>query len=127
MFLFFCSDIRPTFLFWARGGPVALLRGANRPLLTRLIQEEVVLEYTEAFRPPLEIDFNSEKVIQCSGDLAQLENDDIIRSIGCGNTDKLSSFYHETDSNIADHNYANSTKNTEKTLQNINEGTQDQH
>ena len=103
------------------------MRGANRPLLTRLIQEEVVLEYTQGFRPPVEIDFNSHKVIQCSGDLAQLENDDVIRSIGCGNTDKLSSFYHETDSNIADHNHANSTKNTEKTLQNINEGTQDQH
>ncbi len=35
------SDPRPTFLIWARGGPVALMRGANRPLLTRLVEQEV--------------------------------------------------------------------------------------
>merc|ERR1712083_916250 len=93
----FKHDIRPTFLFWARGGPVALLRGANRPLLTRLIQEEVALEWKKGFRPEIEIDLASEKVIQCGGDLALLEQDDVVRSIGCGKTDKLSSFYSDVD------------------------------
>ena len=92
----FFSDIRPTFLFWARGGPVALLRGANRPLLTRLIEEEVKLEWENGFRPKVEIDFTSHKVIQCGGDLAMLEQDEIIRSIGLGKTDKLSSFGQES-------------------------------
>ena len=58
------SDIRPTFLFWARGGPVALLRGANRPLLTRLISEEVHMEVHKEAREHIDIDFYSEKVIQ---------------------------------------------------------------
>ena len=74
---------------------MALLRGANRPVLTRLIQQEVSVESKQSYRPNVEIDFTSPKVIQCAGDLAQLENDEIVRSIGCGNTDKLSSFYHE--------------------------------
>ena len=129
-FLLF-SDIRPTFLFWARGGPVALLRGANRPLLTRLIQEEVAMEYTQSFRPPpetrrLEIDYSSPRVIQCIGDLAQLANDDVIRSIGSGNTEKLSSFYQGSDSNVANSNHdtsCNTTEITENTmLQSIDEG-----
>ena len=58
------SDIRPTFLFWARGRPVALLRGANRPLLTRLISEEVRMEVSKREREYIEIDFESDKVIQ---------------------------------------------------------------
>ena len=84
-------------MFWARGGPVALLRGANRPLLTRLIIEEVTTEAKQSHRPFIEIDFTSPKVIQCAnGDLAQLEYDDVVRSIGCGNTDKLSSFFNSS-------------------------------
>lgn len=51
------------------------------------------MESKQGYRPSLEIDFTSPKVIQCGGDLAQLENDDVVRSIGCGNTDKLSTFY----------------------------------
>ena len=59
------SDIRPTFLFWARGKPVALLRGANRPLLTKLIHQEVETEFREKIRSAsVEIDFYSDKVIQ---------------------------------------------------------------
>ena len=61
---------------------MALLRGANRPLLTRLIQNEVELEWKKCFRPEIEIDLASEKVIQCGGDLALLAHDDIVRSIG---------------------------------------------
>jgi len=39
----------------------------------------------------LEIDFYSQKVIQCSSiELASLEEDDTIKSIGMGNTEKLS-------------------------------------
>lgn len=60
----FRSDPRPTFLFWARGGPVALLRGANRPLLTRLVLEQVDLEYHQKPRLPCTIDFKSDRVIQ---------------------------------------------------------------
>ena len=56
------SDIRPTFLFWARRRPVALLRGANRPLLTRLITEEVAIEAECRDRRFIEINFDSDKV-----------------------------------------------------------------
>lgn len=93
----FKHDIRPNFLFWARGNPVALLRGLNRPLLTRLIQEELALECKKDDRPQIEIDMASVKVIQCGGDLALLEQDDVVRSIGCGNTDRLTSFGNEED------------------------------
>jgi hypothetical protein len=58
---------------------VALLRGPNRPLLTRLIQHEVDVEFRQLNRPILDIDYDSAKVIQCGGDLAQLENDDTVR------------------------------------------------
>ena len=59
------SDIRPTFLFWARGRPVALLRGANRPLLTKLIHQEVDMEIQQQARSlNIEVDFYSDKVIQ---------------------------------------------------------------
>ena len=59
------SDIRPTFLFWARGRPVALMRGANRPLLTKLIHQEVDLEIRQGLRSlNVEVDFHSDKVIQ---------------------------------------------------------------
>ena len=93
----FFRDIRPTFLFWARGGPVALLRGANRPLLTRLIQQEVDYEAGHRPRAYIDIDFDSDKVIQCGGDLALLENDDTVRSIGNGNTDRLSTFFNDNE------------------------------
>ena len=59
--IFISSDIRPNFLFWARGNPVALLRGLNRPLLTRLIQEELALECKNVDRPQIEIDMASVK------------------------------------------------------------------
>ena len=39
----FKSDPRPTFLFWAKGGPVALMRGVNRPLLTRLVLQVLLI------------------------------------------------------------------------------------
>ena len=89
------------------------------------------MEYTQSFRPPpeirrLEIDYSSPRVIQCIGDLAQLENDDVIRSIGSGNTEKLSSFYQESDSNAANSNHDTTsciTEITENTmLQSIDEG-----
>ena len=89
------------------------------------------MEYTQSFRPPpeirkLEIDYCSPRVIQCIGDLAQLENDDVIRSIGSGNTEKLSSFYQESDSNAANSNHDTTsciTEITENTiLQSIDEG-----
>ena len=58
--------------------------------------------------------------------MAQLENDDVIRSIGSGNTEKLSSFYQESDSNTANSNHdtsCNTTEITENTiLQSIDEG-----
>ncbi len=98
----FPSDPRPTFLFWARGGPVALMRGANRPLLTRLVEQEVgdrapvvkqrplyqiTLAHSRNFQvevevsdsprdASLEIDFRSHKVIQCQGELAALGDDE---------------------------------------------------
>jgi hypothetical protein len=53
------------------------------------------VEFRQKFRPILDIDYDSAKVIQCGGDLAQLENDDTVRSIGRGNTDKLSTFFTE--------------------------------
>ena len=59
------SDIRPTFLFWARGRPVALMRGANRPLLTKLIHQEVNMEINQETRSINgEVDLYSDKVIQ---------------------------------------------------------------
>ncbi|TRY78166.1 hypothetical protein TCAL_07575 [Tigriopus californicus] len=91
----FQSDPRPTFLFWARGKPVALLRGANRPLLTRLIEQEVDIEAKKNPRGDLEIDFKSGQVIQCQGDLALLAEDEVVHSIGSGLTDKLTSFFSE--------------------------------
>lgn len=72
---------------------MALLKGANRPLLTRLIIQEVQIETGNSYRPTIDIDFGSSKVIQCAGDLAQLEEDDVVRSIGCGSTERLSSFF----------------------------------
>ena len=45
---------------------MALLRGANRPLLTRLIIQEVELLLLSN-DPRIDIDYNSEKVIQCTG------------------------------------------------------------
>ena len=57
----------------------------------------MALEWKKGFRPEIEIDLASEKVIQCGGDLALLEQDDVVRSIGCGKTDKLSSFYSDVD------------------------------
>ena len=38
-------------------GPVALLRGANRPLLTKLVESEVRIETADEPRDRLEIDF----------------------------------------------------------------------
>ena len=97
--IFHCSphsDPRPTFLFWARGRPVALLRGANRPLLTRLVEQEVSfigplfacskcddfflkveVEAGERPRSGVDIDFRSHRVIQCEGELALLDDDEV--------------------------------------------------
>ena len=58
-------DIRPTFLFWARGKPVALLRGANRPLLTKLIRQEARIEMNSEHRfEDNEVDYSSSDIIQ---------------------------------------------------------------
>ena len=58
-------DIRPTFLFWARGKPVALLRGANRPLLTKLIRQEARIEMNLEHRfEDNEVDYSSSDIIQ---------------------------------------------------------------
>ena len=68
---------------------MALLRGANRPLLTRLIIQEVEMLLCSNERR-VDVDYTSEKVIQCTGDLAQLAYDSVVDSIGNGSTDKLS-------------------------------------
>ena len=63
--IFDSSDIRPTFLFWARGRTVALMRGLNRPLLTKLIHQEVDMEIRQESRSMnVEVHFDSDKVIQ---------------------------------------------------------------
>ena len=79
---------------------MALLRGANRPLLTKLIMQEVENEMKKGLRENVDIDYTSERVIQCAGDLAQLEYDDVVRSIGCGNTDRLTSFFCENEQTL---------------------------
>ena len=44
---------------------MALLRGANRPLLTKLIRQETAIERKELPRPPdFRVDFQSNRVIQ---------------------------------------------------------------
>ena len=44
---------------------MALLRGANRPLLTKLIRQETTMETKESHRvPDLIVDFTSNRVIQ---------------------------------------------------------------
>ena len=75
----FRDDPRPTFLFWARGRPVALLRGVNRPLLTRLVLQEVRLEEKESERDFVDIDFRSDHVIQCQGTMASLADDKVVQ------------------------------------------------
>ena len=55
--------------------------------MTRLIIQEVELLLSNAQR--IDIDFTSEKVIQCTGNLSELANDQVVQSIGNGNTDKL--------------------------------------
>ena len=120
--IFDSSDIRPTFLFWARGRTVALMRGLNRPLLTKLIHQEVDMEIRQESRSMnVEVHFDSDKVIQacsyfichyidiirrnlfllidcvlqpyiqCDGELAEMEEDATVKSIGMGNTNRLSS------------------------------------
>ena len=57
---------------------MALLRGANRPLLTRLVEQEVANEVGEGPRDPdISIDFASPSVIQCGGELALLDEDEV--------------------------------------------------
>ena len=56
---------------------MALLRGANRPLLTRLVEQEVAAEVQEAPRSSVDIDFRSHRVIQCAGELAALDEDEV--------------------------------------------------
>ena len=44
---------------------MALLRGANRPLLTKLIRQETTMETKESHRvPDFIVDFQSNRVIQ---------------------------------------------------------------
>ena len=63
--ILYYSDIRPTFLFWARGKPVALLRGANRPLLTKLIHQEARMETNSEHRfEETAVDYSSTDIIQ---------------------------------------------------------------
>ena len=57
---------------------MALLRGANRPLLTRLVEQEVANEVGGSDRDPqVSIDFASSSVIQCGGELARLNEDEV--------------------------------------------------
>ena len=93
----FKHDPRPTFLFWALGaGAVALLRGANRPLLTKLVESEVRIETgDDEPRVRVDVDFSSARVIQCQGELHRLGDDEIVHSIGSGHTHKLTTFGNE--------------------------------
>ena len=92
----FRHDPRPTWLFLSSGVPAALMRGANRlvqvhtktqiqflsrPLLTKLFLSELSLERSLP-RAAVDIDFNSGSVIQCGGDLAGLDADTTVHSIG---------------------------------------------
>ena len=63
--------------------------------------QEVENEMKRGLREKIEIDFTSERVIQCAGDLAQLEYDDVVRSIGCGNTDRLTCFFNDNENTAA--------------------------
>ena len=102
------------------------MKGVNRPLLTKLIHQEVDIEIRQEERSmDVEVHFHSDKVIQawmlfyisyrvrlislevicqyhvdyvllifynqCGGELAELDDDAIVKSIGMGNTDCLSS------------------------------------
>ncbi|XP_023343019.1 uncharacterized protein LOC111712597 [Eurytemora carolleeae] len=89
----FRLDPRPTWLFLSSGIPTALLRGANRPLLTKLFVSELDLE-REA-RPPIFIDYRSSAVIQCIGPLATLAADRTVHSIGIGHTEMLTSLFQD--------------------------------
>ena len=55
----FRCDPRPTWLFLSSGIPTALLRGANRPLLTKLFLSEMSLE--REGRMPVYIDYKSQR------------------------------------------------------------------
>ena len=75
---------------------MALLRGANRPLLTRLVEHEVETEVNEYPRSGIDIDFRSHRVIQCEHDeLNDLNEDEVVHSIGSGRTERLTSFFQE--------------------------------
>ena len=77
-------------------GAVALLRGANRPLLTKLVESEVRIETgDDEPRVRVDVDFRSERVIQCQGELHRLGDDEIVHSIGSGQTHKLTTFGNE--------------------------------
>ncbi|CAB4056306.1 unnamed protein product [Lepeophtheirus salmonis] len=92
----FKDDPRPTFLFWARGKPVAMLRGINRPLLTKLVLQEVDMEIKGLIRDSDHIiDYSSESAIQCQSSLAEMAQDEFTHSIGCGKTDKLSTLFQD--------------------------------
>ena len=82
------------------GIPTALMRGANRPLLTKLFLNELDLE--REGRMPIFIDYKSQRcglscllitvdicffsVIQCMGPLGALAQDKTVQSIGSGHT-----------------------------------------
>ena len=89
----FRTDPRPTWLFLSSGIPTALLRGANRPLLSKLFLSELELE--REGRLPVYIDYKSPSVIQCVGPLGSLAQDKTIQSIGSGRTEMLSSLFQE--------------------------------
>ena len=55
----FRRDPRPTWLFLSSGIPTALLRGVNRPLLTKLFHNELALE--REGRMPVYIDYKSQR------------------------------------------------------------------
>ena len=55
----FRQDPRPTWLFLSSGIPTALMRGANRPLLTKLFLNELELE--REGRMPIYIDYKSQR------------------------------------------------------------------
>ena len=76
----FRTDPRPTWLFLSSGVPTALLRGANRPLLSKLFLSE--LQQEREGRLPVFIDYKSPSVIQCVGPLGCLAQDKTVQSIG---------------------------------------------
>ena len=114
----FRTDPRPTWLFLSSGIPTALLRGANRPLLSKLFLSE--LEQEREGRLPVYIDYKSPSVIQCVGPLGSLAQDKTVQSIGSGRTEMLSNLFQER--NVLTPHPPDSNKETVAPTKNGEEG-----